>query len=141
MKASVKPVFKAATTAKKGYIYLMQNGTDEEGLPANEWRKVYAILRRPYLSLYKRASEEEELPNVINISTVRVDHSIQLEEVLSVSSSPGLQKGDVADIIDPQRQHAFGIYTPVAALFVAAPTYPDMLAWIDLIDPTWRRNQ
>jgi len=85
MKATVKPVYKAATTAKKGYIYLMYNSTDEEGAPINEWRKVYAILRRPYLSLYKNASEEEELPNLINISTVRVDHSPQLEEVLSVS--------------------------------------------------------
>lgn len=84
MKASVKPVFKAATVAKKGYIYLMQNSTDEGGLPANEWKKVYAILRRPYLSLYKNSSEEEELPNVINVSTVRVDHSTELEEVLSV---------------------------------------------------------
>jgi hypothetical protein len=86
MKATVKPVYKAATTAKKGYIYLMYNATDEDGTPANEWRQVYAILRRPYLSLYKNASEEEELPNLINISTVRVDHSPQLEEVLSVSS-------------------------------------------------------
>ena len=86
MKASVKPVFKAATVAKKGYIYLMQNSTDEGGLPANEWKKVYAILRRPYLSLYKNASEEEELPNFINISTVRVDHSTELEEVLNVRS-------------------------------------------------------
>lgn len=85
MKATVKPVFKAATVAKKGYVYLMQNGEDAEGTPTSEWKKLYAILRRPYLSLYKSSSEEEELPNVINISTVRVDHSAELD-VLSVSS-------------------------------------------------------
>lgn len=96
MKATVKPVFKAATVAKKGYIYLMQNGEDAEGAPVSEWKKLYAILRRPYLSLYKSSSEQEELPNVINISTVRVDHSAELEEVLSVSS-PSQAISTVAD--------------------------------------------
>ena len=39
-----------------------------------------------------------------------------------------------------QRKFTFGIYTPVSALFVAAPTYPDMINWLGLIDPTWQRQ-
>jgi hypothetical protein len=51
----------------------------------DKWQRVWAVLKRPYLVLYRSSNEQEELENVINISTVRVDHSTQLEEVLDVS--------------------------------------------------------
>lgn len=68
--------------------------TDEEDSTASakteKWQKVWAVLKRPYLVLYRSSNEQEELENVISISTVRVDHSSQLEEVLDVSLAIGL---------------------------------------------------
>ncbi|KAL7004213.1 hypothetical protein EMMF5_006219 [Cystobasidiomycetes sp. EMM_F5] len=86
------------------------------------WMKVWAVFRRPYLTLFRHSDEMEELTNIINISTVRVDHSLELEQVLN-------------------RSHAFGVYTGVSALFVAADTFPIMLEWAQLIDPSWRRHE
>ena len=91
MRASVKHVQRADTTAKRGQLMLMQShegasSTSGTGTGA-EWKKVWAVLRRPYLTLYASSSEQEELENVINVSTVRVDHSSALEEVTNVSSS------------------------------------------------------
>lgn len=67
------------TTAKRGYLFILQDGGN------HDWQRVWAVLRRPYLTFYKHSDEAEELNNVVNISTVRVDHSSELEEVLEVS--------------------------------------------------------
>lgn len=114
-----------------------------------DWQKLWGVLRKPYLTLYRASNEAEELPNVLNVSTVRVDHSPELEEVLGVSRvifnlvSFGELQADTVSLIALarlQRKFVFGVYTPVSALFVAAPTYPEMLAWINLIDPSWQRS-
>lgn len=69
------------TVAKRGYLYIMlDDGQDV-------WMKVWAVFRRPYLTLFRHSDEMEELTNIINISTVRVDHSLELEQVLNVSES------------------------------------------------------
>lgn len=157
MRASVKHVQRADTTAKRGQLMLMEShevqGEGDSGTTGGaEWRNVWAVLRRPYLTLYTSSSEQEELDNVINVSTVRVDHSSALEEVTNVSCAPlvasirlGLLKALTVtprsgSCFHSQRKFTFGIYTPVSALFVAAPTYPDMLNWLGLIDPTWQRQ-
>lgn len=97
MRASVKHVQRADTTAKRGQLMFMQSHEHEhehDGASSSsgtgtgaEWRKVWAVLRRPYLTLYTSSSEQEELENVINVSTVRVDHSSALEEVTNVGLS------------------------------------------------------
>lgn len=87
LKASIKPIYKAETIAKKGYIHYQETSTNpQDGEITQEWKQVFAVLRRPYLSLYKDASQAEELPNVINISTVRVNCSEELDAVLEVSA-------------------------------------------------------
>jgi hypothetical protein len=67
------------TTAKRGHLFILQDGG------SHDWQPVWVVLRRPYLTFYKHSDEAEELNNVVNISTVRVDHSSELEEVLEVS--------------------------------------------------------
>lgn len=42
------------------------------------------VLRRPYLHLYESSSETEEV-GVINLSTVRVEQSPEIEQMLEVS--------------------------------------------------------
>ena len=81
-RATLRAVPRAETIAKKGHLYFMR--TEGEG-EDEKWQRVWAVLRRPYLVLYRSSNEQEELENVINISTVGVDHSTQLEEVLDVS--------------------------------------------------------
>lgn len=140
-RAVLRAVPRAETIAKKGHIYLMRTQDDGVDSGGEKWQKVWAVLRRPYLVLYTSSNEQEEMENVINVSTVRVDHSSQLEEVLSVRLFNRRPCGVVLiDLLGLQRRHAFGIYTPVAALFAAAQSFPEMLAWIQLIDPSWHRQ-
>lgn len=82
----MRAVPRGETIAKKGHIYLMRTDDDNDANGSGDkWQRVWAVLKRPYLVLYRSSNEQEELENVINISTVRVDHSTQLEEVLDVS--------------------------------------------------------
>lgn len=48
------------------------------------WKKNFVVLKRPYLYLYDSANEIQE-HTVINISTVRVEQSPEIEQMLEVS--------------------------------------------------------
>jgi kinesin family protein 1 len=49
----------------------------------NQWKKQWFVLRRPYLHIYDSSSELEEVA-VINVSTVRVEQSPEIEQMLEV---------------------------------------------------------
>jgi hypothetical protein len=53
---------------------------------SSKWKKYWIVLRRPYLHLYESSSETEETA-VINVSTVRVEQSPEIEQMLEVSPS------------------------------------------------------
>jgi len=67
------------TYAKRGPLAILRDPT------SNEWKKFWFVLRRPYLHLYSSSGEIEEVA-VINISTVRVEQSPEIEQMLDVSS-------------------------------------------------------
>lgn len=52
---------------------------------SSQWKKYWVVLRRPYLHLYESSASEGEEVGVINISTVRVEQSPEIEEMLDVS--------------------------------------------------------
>ncbi|BGP47019.1 hypothetical protein JCM10450v2_002871 [Rhodotorula kratochvilovae] len=95
---------------KRGVLAMLRDPT------SNQWRKHWFVLRRPYLYLYSSSAEADEAA-VINISTVRVEQSPEIEQML-------------------ERKFAFAIFTHQNSYFFAAPSLRDMLDWIKAIDPS-----
>lgn len=50
---------------------------------SDKWKKYWFVLRRPYLYLYETSSETHEV-TVINVSTVRVEQTPEIEQMLEV---------------------------------------------------------
>lgn len=59
---------------------------------SSEWRKHWFVLRRPYLYIYNSASELDEAA-VINVSTVRVEQTPEIEQMLEVRFPVVLLRG------------------------------------------------
>ncbi|KAI5480411.1 hypothetical protein MNV49_000986 [Pseudohyphozyma bogoriensis] len=98
------------TAAKRGYLAMLRDPTSDR------WKKYWVVLRRPYLYLYESTSEVEEA-TVINISTVRVEQSPEIEQML-------------------ERKYSFAIFTHQNSYFFQAPSVKDMHLWIASIDPS-----
>ncbi|GAA5908043.1 hypothetical protein JCM6882_000209 [Rhodosporidiobolus microsporus] len=98
------------TYNKRGFLAILRDPT------SNQWRKHWFVLRRPYLHVYDSSSEVDETA-VINVSTVRVEQSPEIEQML-------------------ERKFAFAIFTHQNSYFFAAPNLRDMLDWIKAIDPS-----
>lgn len=62
---------------KRGVLALLRDPT------SNQWRKYWFVQRRPYLYIYSSNAEAEEAA-VINVSTVRVEQSPEIEQMLEV---------------------------------------------------------
>ncbi|GAA5983840.1 hypothetical protein JCM5350_007569 [Sporobolomyces pararoseus] len=107
---STSLVPRSETFAKRGPLALLRDPT------SNEWRKYWFVLRRPYLYLYTSSGEVEEVA-IVNISTVRVEQSPEIEQMLD-------------------RKYAFAIFTHQNSYFFSAPTLRDMLDWMKAIDPS-----
>ncbi|GAA6061161.1 hypothetical protein JCM10212_005747 [Sporobolomyces blumeae] len=101
---------RSETFAKRGPLAILRDPT------SNDWRKYWFVLRRPYLHLYRSSAELEEVA-IINVSTVRVEQSPEIEQMLD-------------------RKFAFAIFTHQNSYFFSAPTVRDMLDWIKAIDPS-----
>ncbi|GAA6050001.1 hypothetical protein JCM3770_001907 [Rhodotorula araucariae] len=95
---------------KRGVLAMLRDPT------SNQWRKHWFVLRRPYLYLYSSSAEADEAA-VINVSTVRVEQSPEIEQML-------------------ERKFAFAIFTHQNSYFFAAPSLRDMVDWIKAIDPS-----
>lgn len=63
---------------KRGPLAILRDPT------SNQWRKHWFVLRRPYLYLYNSSAEVDEVA-VINVSTVRVEQSPEIERMLEVN--------------------------------------------------------
>ncbi|GAA5927744.1 uncharacterized protein JCM15063_005982 [Sporobolomyces koalae] len=98
------------TAAKRGPLALLRDPT------SNEWRKYWFVLRRPYLHLYTSSKEVEEV-SIVNVATVRVEQSPEIEQMLD-------------------RKYAFAIFTHQNSYFFSAPSLRDMLDWMKAIDPS-----
>lgn len=71
-------LFISGTASKRGTLAMLRDPTSQN------WVKSWVVLRRPYLYLYESSAESEEI-TVINISTVRVEQSPEIEQMLEVS--------------------------------------------------------
>lgn len=68
---------RSTPVAKKSYLSVLRDPSSDV------WTRRFAILRRPYLHLYERSDELNEV-SVINASAVRVESSPEVEAMLSV---------------------------------------------------------
>lgn len=66
------------TASRRGTLAMLRDPTDQN------WKRIFLVLRRPYLYLYDSSTEVDEQA-VINISTVRVEQSPEIEQMLEVS--------------------------------------------------------
>ncbi|KAM0745754.1 kinesin-like protein [Meredithblackwellia eburnea MCA 4105] len=98
------------TAARRGHMAMLRDPTSDK------WKKYWIVLRRPYLYLYESSSEIQET-TVINISTVRVEQSPEIEQML-------------------ERKFSFAIFTHQNSYFFQAPDIRSMLDWIKSIDPS-----
>ncbi|GAA5892555.1 uncharacterized protein JCM6883_007396 [Sporobolomyces salmoneus] len=110
LSGSTTLVPRSETFAKRGPLALLRDPT------SNEWKKYWFVLRRPYLHLYISSGEIEEVA-IVNVSTVRVEQSPEIEQMLD-------------------RKFAFAIFTHQNSYFFSAPTLRDMLDWMKAIDPS-----
>ncbi|BGP31033.1 hypothetical protein JCM10296v2_002797 [Rhodotorula toruloides] len=101
---------RAEAANKRGLLAILRDPT------SNQWRKHWFVLRRPYLYLYNSSAEVDEVA-VINVSTVRVEQSPEIERML-------------------ERKFAFAIFTHQNSYFFAAPSLRDMISWMKAIDPS-----
>ncbi|KAI9887274.1 MAG: hypothetical protein M1823_000945 [Watsoniomyces obsoletus] len=74
------------------------------------WKKVYLVLRRNLLSIY-RTEDEEQLRDQINLADLTA----------------------VAYLKDPKREHVFGVFTPARNYHLEASSEKDALEWVSLI--------
>ncbi|GAA6029561.1 hypothetical protein JCM8097_000938 [Rhodosporidiobolus ruineniae] len=107
---SATMVPRTETYNKRGALAILRDPT------SNQWKKQWFVLRRPYLYIYDSSSEADEVA-VVNVSTVRVEQSPEIEQML-------------------ERKFAFAIFTHQNSYFFAAPSLREMLDWIKAIDPS-----
>ncbi|ORY91503.1 hypothetical protein BCR35DRAFT_298679 [Leucosporidium creatinivorum] len=107
-KATIVP--RTDTYTKRGTLAILRDPT------SNQWKRYHVVLRRPYLHLYESSSEIEEV-GVINLSTVRVEQSPEIEQML-------------------ERKFAFAIFTHQNSYFLSTQNLRDMLDWIKAVDPS-----
>lgn len=98
---------------------------------SDKWRKYWAVLRRPYLHLYESSSEAEEV-TVINLSTVRVEQSPEIEQMLEVRSFSACTAHELtpssASVGSPLRSSPIKIGSSLSAeLCVVADDSPSQL--------------
>lgn len=72
--------FSSGIVVKRGYLAILRDPT------SNQWTKFFAVFRRPYLHLFASTTEKDEV-SVINLSTVKVEQTLELETMLNVSHS------------------------------------------------------
>ncbi|KAL0079644.1 hypothetical protein J3Q64DRAFT_1760666 [Phycomyces blakesleeanus] len=108
--AEVKLVVETDTVAKKGFM------TYQEDPLNNKWVKRWFVMRRPYIYIYSNQSETDE-QGVINISSVRVSNSRDMENVV-------------------HRSHIYALYTTNNAYILQATSKNDMIDWMAKLDPS-----
>ncbi|KDN52110.1 kinesin-domain-containing protein [Tilletiaria anomala UBC 951] len=107
--ATVQLVPRTDMSARRGWLFIVSN-------PMNPdlWVKQWCVLKRPYLFIYDDANETEET-QVMNLTSIRVEHSTDVERML-------------------ERQNVFCLYTAANSWFLQASTSTDLEQWIHALD-------
>ncbi|EJD54101.1 kinesin-like protein [Auricularia subglabra TFB-10046 SS5] len=95
---------------KKGHLMILLDATE------NVWEKRWFVLRRPYLHMYSRSNELDEV-GVISLSGAKVEHDPTMDDLFG-------------------RKHMFTLFTPSNSHALAAPNAKEMQAWAMKLDPT-----
>ncbi|KZS92630.1 kinesin-domain-containing protein [Sistotremastrum niveocremeum HHB9708] len=97
-------------TTKYAYLTLLTDAAE------NTWEKRWVVLRRPYVHIYLRSDEVDEV-NIISLSGVKVEHNPDMEELF-------------------KRKYVFTLFTSTNSLAFAAPSAKELQSWITKLDPT-----
>ncbi|KAH9991622.1 hypothetical protein BJV74DRAFT_877977 [Russula compacta] len=108
--ASTKLVPRSDVPTKKGHLMILVDATQDI------WERRWFVLRRPYLHVYKRSDEIEEV-TVISLDGVNVESNPEMESLLGKS-------------------YTFTLFTSSNSHALAAPNLRELQAWITKLDPT-----
>ncbi|SCV70600.1 BQ2448_3362 [Microbotryum intermedium] len=120
--------------SKRGWVALLRDPT------SNKWKKYWLVLRRPYLYLYEHSNELDETM-VINVSSVRIEQSPEIGQMLEVGDESGMSSSNQRlmssiSCLFLQRQFAFAIFTHQNSYFLSTSSMREMIDWIKIIDPS-----
>ncbi|KZV94023.1 kinesin-like protein [Exidia glandulosa HHB12029] len=95
---------------KKGHLMILLDATE------NVWEKRWFVLRRPYLHMYARSNELDEV-GVISLAGAKVEYDPTMDDLFG-------------------RKHMFTLFTPSNSHALAAPNAKEVAAWAIKLDPT-----
>ncbi|KAF9498237.1 kinesin-domain-containing protein [Pleurotus eryngii] len=108
--SETKLVPRIDTAVKKGHLNILVNANEDI------WERRWFVLKRPYLHMYSRSNEVEEL-GVVNLSGVNIENDPQKELLLG-------------------KPHTFTLFTSSNSYALAAPSTKELNAWLSKLDPT-----
>ncbi|CAH7689696.1 hypothetical protein PPACK8108_LOCUS24812 [Phakopsora pachyrhizi] len=109
LRAEVKLVPKHENSIKKGKMNVLRDPT------RNDWINRWFVLKRPYLYIYEKSDEVDEL-GVINLINVHIDSNPELEIMLN-------------------RKNVFAIYSTTNSYFLETSNLKDLKEWSLVIKP------
>lgn len=124
LNATVTLMPRTDTASKRGFLSMpIEAFTDH-------WARRWFVLRRPYLYIYESSSELDEILAVY-LGTVRVEHDVNIEQMLGVSRKSSLSRKILITLSIYQRQDVFGLYTAANSYFLQAPSTQEMEHWMN----------
>ncbi|KAF7982304.1 hypothetical protein HWV62_28982 [Athelia sp. TMB] len=108
--SNTKLVGRSDAPTKKGHLMILTDANN------NVWEKRWFVLRRPYLHMYARSSELEEV-GVISLDGVNVESDPQKEMLLG-------------------QRFSFTLFTSANSHALAAPNAKELQSWTTKLDPT-----
>ncbi|CAE6397149.1 unnamed protein product [Rhizoctonia solani] len=111
LQAQTKLMARTDTATKKGHLMVMTDAMEDK------WERRWCVLRRPYLSLYARSNEIEELA------------VISLPPGLKVENDPNWENMT-------GHKHTFTLYTASNSYAMKAPNAKEQQSWMLKLDPT-----
>ncbi|PVF92902.1 kinesin-like protein [Serendipita vermifera] len=108
--AQTKMVSRSDISTKTGPLRLLVDSGE------HRWQKYWFALRRPHLYMYSQPNELEEM-GIISLTGVKVEHSVDMEQLLSKSN-------------------LFTLFTSSNSYVFEAPNERELAAWIAKLDPT-----
>jgi len=108
--AQTKLMPRSDSPTKKGHLLILIDAGE------NIWQKRWFVLRRPYLHVYARSNELEEL-SVISLTGVKIEHNTEMETLFG-------------------HRFTFTLFTASNSYALAAPNVKELQQWTSKLDPT-----
>ncbi|KAF8576210.1 kinesin-like protein [Ramaria rubella] len=108
--AQTKLIPRSDTPTKKGHLLILIDAGEDV------WQRRWFVLRRPYLHVYARSNEVEEL-SVISLTGVKIEQNPEMETLFG-------------------RRFTFTLCTASNSYAFAAPSAKELQQWTSKLDPT-----